>query len=86
MLRIVAEVGPLSEGSRLSVEFYLGLLSRGTLAEGAEIKVKSWPPLCPQCKQEVEPWGTNHICPGCGNVVPLPPGGEYLGLESVEIE
>jgi hydrogenase nickel incorporation protein HypA/HybF len=86
VLKIVAEAGPLSESSRLAVEFHLELLSRGTLAEGAQIEVKTWSPLCPRCERQVEPWGTDFICPECGSPVPSSHGGERLGLECVEIE
>ena len=86
VIKIVADAGTLPESSRLSLEFYLQLLSQGTLAEGAQVEVKTRPPLCLRCGKEVEPWGADFICPECVSPVPSAHGSERLTLESVEIE
>lgn len=70
------------------VSFYLELLSKGTIAEGAVLKVRNVPvrARCRDCKKEFTVQDLQWICPVCGGVALDITGGRELSVESIEVE
>ena len=86
--RINLVVGELSGIVGDCVEFYLDLLSRGTIAEGAELSFIMVPlkARCRNCCKSFEPKELDWACPYCGNVGMEIEAGRELFLESIEVE
>lgn len=88
--RVTLVVGDLSGFIGDSIQLYFDVLSKGTLLEGAEIKIKTVRPLlkCESCGTYFE---RNLIkrsfeCPNCGgNGIPSEIGKEFY-IEDIEIE
>ncbi|MBN1643800.1 MAG: hydrogenase maturation nickel metallochaperone HypA [Dehalococcoidales bacterium] len=71
-----------------SVQFYLDFLSRGTIAEGASVRMEIVPAKarCLNCKMTFELKEFDWVCPECGNSrVEIIAGNELL-VESIEVE
>ncbi len=71
-----------------SVQFYWDLLSKDTLAEGAQLHFKRLPAVyrCWDCGHEYQLDGEHLECPRCGSLrVQLVQGDEFR-LESIDIE
>jgi hydrogenase nickel incorporation protein HypA/HybF len=71
-----------------SVQFYWDMLSKDTIAEGAELRFNRIPAVyrCWDCGNEYQLDGEHLECPRCGSVrVQLIQGDEFR-LESIDIE
>ncbi len=71
-----------------SVQMYFDALSKGSMAEGAQLVFEREPAdfRCLSCGHEFEADGTSAVCPRCGELAqPLPPESE-LYLESIDVE
>ena len=86
--KVTMRLGSLSGIVEESVRFYLELLARDTIAEGAELQVERVTGClrCRGCGQLYEPQDNVWLCPHCGSA-----GGEVLAgrecyLQSIEIE
>ncbi|MGQ9468064.1 MAG: hydrogenase maturation nickel metallochaperone HypA [Anaerolineae bacterium] len=88
ILQISLAVGELSGIVGESVQFYFDFLSKGTIAEGAELVFRHVPARfrCLDCGTEYEPNGTDWTCPQCGALQPIAVGGQELLVESIEVE
>lgn len=70
------------------VDFYLGFLSRGTIAEGAVLSVETVPVkvTCRDCGETFELEELSWTCPGCGGNSLQIIAGKELFVESIEVE
>jgi len=71
-----------------SVEFYFGFLSKGTIAEDAELVVRTIPTRakCRNCGKTFQLGQFEWVCPGCGaNNMEIIEGKE-LFIESIEVD
>ncbi len=81
-------IGEMSGVVDECVRFYFEILSEGTIAEGAELAIRSIPATarCRQCETRFEVHGMDWICPMCGKAQIEIVGGKELYLESIEVE
>lgn len=88
ILQISLAVGELSGIVGESVRFYFDFISKGTMAEGAELVFRHVPARfrCLDCGAEYEPDGHDWTCPRCGALRPMAMGGRELLVESIEVE
>ncbi|MGQ0678827.1 MAG: hydrogenase maturation nickel metallochaperone HypA/HybF [Actinomycetota bacterium] len=81
-------VGKLRQVVPDSLSFYWGVVTRGTLIEGAELNLQIVPALlrCDGCENEWEPDFPTFRCPFCvtGQVKVL--SGEEFLVDSIEVE
>ncbi len=81
-------VGAMSHAEPDSLRFYLDLLARGTMAEGARLEAERVPlrARCRACRHEFLPAGYDLSCPHCeggrGEIV----DGRDVTMESLEVE
>jgi len=86
--RINLVVGELSGIVDESVQFYFDFISKGTLAEGAQLSFERLPARfrCRACGQEFALQDGNWVCPACqalgGEVI----AGREFYMESIEVE
>jgi hydrogenase nickel incorporation protein HypA/HybF len=88
ILRIYIVAGELSGVVEDSVEFYFGLLGKGTIAEGASLFF-SCPPTqvrCRNCATVYTPENMKFICPNCQGTKMEVISGRELFIESMEVE
>jgi len=80
-------IGQLSSIIDDSVQFYWDTISKGTLAEGAELHFKRIPTelLCRDCQTHFSPGPDNYACPKCGSNRVMIVAGEEFYLESIEV-
>lgn len=81
-------IGELSTFVDRSIEFYFSELSRGTLAEGAELfferlEARAW---CDLCDLEFHPESSFITCPKCHSPVFTISQGQELFVDSIEIK
>lgn len=81
-------IGELSTFVDESIEFYFSELSRGTLAEGAQlifntVAAVAW---CDVCDLEFHPDSAFLVCPHCHNPVFKLTRGRELYVDSIEIK
>ena len=71
-----------------SLLFYFDLLTPGTIAEGAKLKVRRTRMrfACPECLREYSPSGADFACGTCGRVGQLVDAADDLYIENLEIE
>lgn len=71
-----------------SLGFYLRLLSKDTIAEGATLNVKTINTQghCRNCDKNFLPKESDRQCPDCGGASWEISGGRELFLESIEVE
>ena len=81
-------IGELSGFVEESVQFYFGFLSKGTLAEGAELTFNSVPARvrCRNCEQIFHLKELDWSCPHCGQSNLEIMSGKELYVDSIEIE
>ncbi len=71
-----------------SLRFYFGVVSQGTLCDGARLELRVIPTVlrCEACGETWRPELPSFRCPGCGGTkVELLSGGE-LEVESIDVE
>jgi hydrogenase nickel incorporation protein HypA/HybF len=71
-----------------SVRFYMEIISKGTIAEGAELKINDIlaRARCRQCLKEFEAGEDHWTCPHCGSINIEITGGRELLVDSIEVE
>jgi hydrogenase nickel incorporation protein HypA/HybF len=81
-------IGELSTIVDDSVGFYWDMISRGTIAQGAELHFRRLPAqlLCLDCDHSYQPPKDALACPQCGGRHVRVVGGDQLQLESIDIE
>lgn len=86
--KISFAIGELSGIVEDSVEFYFQLISKGTIAEQAQLKFKRIPArlFCIQCNQEFQKSQPDFLCPSCGNLARLTEIGQECIVESIEVD
>lgn len=70
------------------VRFYFDLLSKDTIAEGANLSIKMVPSTakCQSCEKSFEVKEFDWTCPHCGNQGMDIIAGQELFVESIEVE
>jgi len=87
--RVNLVIGDLSSFVGDSVEFYWDMLSKDTIAEGAElhfrrIKTRFY---CSECENKFHPSDSNDfVCPECGSAKVRVIAGKEFRMESIEVE
>jgi len=86
--RIDLVIGDLSTFVDDSVQFYFDIISRGTLAEGAELVFHRVPGTmrCWDCGETFTYDGRLVECPHCGSVRVQVIGGQEFYVESIEVD
>ena len=86
--KVSVTIGEMSGVVDECVRFYFEILSEGTIAEGAELAIRSIPATarCRLCETRFEVHGMDWICPMCGKAQIEIVGGKELYLESIEVE
>ena len=86
--RIVLRIGALAGVEPESLHFAFDIVTRGTLAEGSELRVDAVPAraYCAACAAEFDP-GTDYIfsCPTCGQLSGDLRQGRELDLAQIEM-
>jgi hydrogenase nickel incorporation protein HypA/HybF len=82
------QIGALRQVVPASLDFYFGIVTRGTLADGAELEVEYRPALlrCAECCREWEPELPLFRCPGCGELEIETLSGDEFEIESIVVE
>lgn len=81
-------IGDLSSVVDDSVQFYWDVISRGTIAEGAELHFERMPATlrCLACQMRFSPNGRDFACPDCGSCQVIVVDGDQFYLDSIEVE
>jgi hydrogenase nickel incorporation protein HypA/HybF len=81
-------IGQLSSIVDDSVQFYWDILSKDTLAEGAQLHFRRIPTemLCLGCNRRYALKGDDLACPNCGGVSIKVVAGEEFYLEAIDVE
>lgn len=88
ILEIRLKIGVLSGVIPACIEEYLAIAARGTLAEGARLRVETVPIRlhCNACGSGSQPEGRKAFCPVCGSRdIRITAGREYC-IDSIEVE
>jgi hydrogenase nickel incorporation protein HypA/HybF len=86
--RINLVIGDMSSVLDESVQFYFNFVSKGTLAEGAQLVFQriAIQARCRKCGAEFQPGADHWQCPGCGDTgVEIIAGSEFY-MDSIEVE
>lgn len=86
--RLDLVIGDLSSIVDDSVHFYWDIISRGTIAEGAQLHFERRPAKlhCLLCEAEFSPSGRDFTCPDCGTGQVMMVDGDQFYLDSIDIE
>lgn len=86
--RLHLVIGDFSSVVDDSVQFYWDVISRGTIAEGAELCFERVPATlrCLACEMRFSPDGRDFACPECGSFQVLVVDGDQFYLDSIEVE
>ena len=81
-------IGELASIVDDSVQFYWDIVSRDTIAEGAELRFERVPGIlrCLGCGHTFPLNGRDYTCPACGAGRVVAAGGDDFRLESIEID
>ena len=81
-------VGEMTQLEPACVEFYLGILAQGTLAEGVRVECERVPlrAACRSCGNEYGVEEHNFSCPSCGSTQTEIVSGRELQVASIEIQ
>ncbi|MDI6689865.1 MAG: hydrogenase maturation nickel metallochaperone HypA [Actinomycetota bacterium] len=88
ILKIRLKIGEMTAVVDECIRFYFEILSKDTMAEGAEIEVENVPikVKCPRCGKIREANDYNFICPQCEVLSTEIVSGRELYVSSIEIE
>jgi len=81
-------IGDLSSIVDDSVQFYFDFISRGTIAEGAQLVFQRVPATfhCRDCGNTFTPQARDFTCPHCGGMRVEVIAGNEFQVESIEVE
>jgi hydrogenase nickel incorporation protein HypA/HybF len=81
-------IGAMRQVVPESLDFYFGIVTRGTLAEGAALEVDYLPALlrCEDCGRDWEPELPMFRCPGCASASVETLSGAEFEIESITVE
>ena len=85
---VILEIGQLSAVEPEAMRFCFDAVSRGTLAEGAQLEVIAVPGegLCFSCGQTVAIAVLHDPCPACGGFPVQATGGTEMRVKELEVE
>jgi hydrogenase nickel incorporation protein HypA/HybF len=88
IVRLNMVIGELASIVDDSVQFYWDIISRDTIAEGAELYFERVPGIlrCLSCDHTFPLNGRDYACPDCGGLQVTVAGGDEFRLESIEVE
>jgi hydrogenase nickel incorporation protein HypA/HybF len=88
ILRLTIEMSGWADESQESLLFYFGLVTPGTIAEGAEVSIQTAPALakCQDCGSEFAFGVDTSVCPSCASPHLAPVPHDEFRLVSVEGE
>ena len=88
VLTVNLVIGDLSSFVGESIQFYFNILSKGTEAEKADLRISRIPARvrCKPCQHEFTPEGMNWLCPRCGGLIEEVISGREFYVESIEVE
>jgi hydrogenase nickel incorporation protein HypA/HybF len=86
--RLNLVIGELASIVDDSVQFYWDIVSRDTIAEGAELHFERVPGMlcCLGCGHTFPLNGRDYACPACNEKQVIAAGGDDFRLESIEVE
>lgn len=86
--RVVLKVGRMRQVDPELLAFSFGVVTKGTISEGAELSVLELPVVfkCNSCGQQSSVDGTIFICANCGAADVELLSGMELTIESMEVE
>ncbi len=81
-------IGEISGFAEDSVRFHFDILSRDTIASGANLKFERIPLLvrCRKCAHSFSPGQAAWVCPRCGEYDAELLAGQELYVDSIEVE
>jgi len=81
-------IGDLTSFVDDSIQFFWGMLTEGTIAEGSTLHFKRIPARlrCLDCELEYTPGRGELLCPQCGGSKVKIVGGDDFRLEAIDIE
>lgn len=87
IVRIVLEVGEMSGLDAKDLQKNFEILSRETLAEGADLSISEIPlkVRCLSCSNEYLAGGFKMSCPGCGSIASELVAGNELRVKEMEV-
>ncbi len=82
------KLGEMTHAEPASLEFYLEILAKGTIAEGVRLEVDRVPlrAICDDCGAEFAVGDYRFACPACGSGANRIVSGRELYIESIEVE
>ncbi len=82
------KVGEMTQVDPTCVQFYLDILSKGTIAEGVQLAATRVPlrAACRECGEEFGLTPYDFLCPTCGSGQTEITSGRELYIDSIEIE
>ncbi len=88
VLRVEVEVGEFSTIEPEPVRLYFEIVSKGSIAEGAEVEVRKLPirVKCNSCGYEYEADKYDLTCPECGGIDVEILGGRELIVKKIDVE
>lgn len=89
VVRVYLEFGALTAVLPTAVEFAFDVLSKGTVAEGAQLDIKIVPlkAFCPDCGKETIMDDYDPFCPACSSArLEILQGRDEMRIASLEIE
>ena len=88
IVRLNLVVGELASIVDESVQFYWDIISRDTIAEGAQLRFDRVPGTlrCMRCGHVFPIDGANYTCPECGEARVVVAGGDEFRLDSIEVD
>ena len=86
--RVSMKAGEWSSIEPDCVEFYFGVLAKGTIAEGADLSIERVPVRfrCENCELDYAPAEDRFSCPQCSNAKGVLVSGRELLVDSIEVQ